>query len=80
MKTWSAGDVCWPRDYLGQDLEQEEIRSRIITWGYDSMIANLLSYTSRESIFGHAETLLGDLERLLVETKVGKAPISLPIS
>ena len=60
MKTWSKGLICWPRDLLGKDLNEV----RVVTWGYDANIANPFSPASQESIFGHANTLLGDLARL----------------
>ncbi|KFY81438.1 hypothetical protein V500_11415 [Pseudogymnoascus sp. VKM F-4518 (FW-2643)] len=60
LETWSKGLVCWPRDFLKDDIPN----ARIITWGYDSGVANALKYASKESIFGHSETLLGDIERL----------------
>jgi hypothetical protein len=59
-RTWSKGDICWPRDLLKDDISA----ARVITWGYDSDVAHLFSYASKESIFGHADTLLGDLARL----------------
>lgn len=58
--TWSKGDICWPRDLLREDMPN----NRIITWGYDSNVANANTYASAESIYGHAETLLGDLCRI----------------
>ncbi|KAF5846948.1 hypothetical protein GGP41_003228 [Bipolaris sorokiniana] len=57
VQTWSTGEYFWPNDFLSEDLEN----ARTITWGYDANIANVLSYASRESIRGHAETLLQDL-------------------
>ena len=61
LRTWSkdtsAGKICWPRDLLGQDLKN----ARIVSWGYDANVANLLSAASQASIFGHAQTLLEDL-------------------
>jgi protein SERAC1 len=61
IKTWSSkNNICWPRDLLPDDVEH----ARAITWGYDSSVANLFSYASKESIFGHADTLLNDLARL----------------
>lgn len=60
FETWSKGLVFWPRDFLKDDIPNV----RIITWGYDSGVANALKYASKESIFGHSETLLGDMERL----------------
>src|ERR1700722_13988497 len=60
MKTWSSGNVFWPRDLLKDDVKN----SRIITWGYDASVANVFTYASKESIFGHADTLLSDLARI----------------
>lgn len=60
VTTWSKGEVCWPRDLLKEEIPD----ARVITWGYDSKVANLLTYASHESIFGHAERLLADLARL----------------
>lgn len=61
IRTWSkdtsGGRVCWPRDLLGQDMKS----ARVISWGYDANVANLLSAASQASIFGHAQTLLEDL-------------------
>ncbi|KAI9758975.1 MAG: hypothetical protein M1840_003619 [Geoglossum simile] len=66
LGTWSKGVVCWPRDLLKIDIQNASYDARIITWGYDSSAANVFSYASKESIFGHAETLLEDLSRLRV--------------
>ncbi|KAI1089174.1 hypothetical protein F5B19DRAFT_388171 [Rostrohypoxylon terebratum] len=60
LKTWSKGGVFWPRDFLRDDLK----KARIVSWGYDANIANAFSYASKESLFGHANTLLNDLARL----------------
>ena len=60
MKTWSKGNVFWPRDLLKDDLKQ----ARVITWGYDASIANAFTYASKESLFGHGNTLLDDLARV----------------
>jgi hypothetical protein len=60
LKTWLSGDVFWPRDLLKDDVKN----ARVITWGYDANVANAFSYASKESIFGHADTLLNDLARL----------------
>jgi hypothetical protein len=66
LETWSKNGVCWPRDLLKTDIENIPLEARSITWGYDASIVNVFTYTSQESIFGHAETLLGDLSRLRV--------------
>jgi pimeloyl-ACP methyl ester carboxylesterase len=60
IKTWSKGDVCWPRDYLKDEIET----ARIITWGYDSSVINPVRSAAQESIFSHSENLLSDLARL----------------
>ncbi|KAK7954712.1 SERAC1 protein [Apiospora saccharicola] len=55
--TWSIGDACWPRDYLKDDIPN----SRIFTWGYDSSVLHLTKGASHATVFGHAESLLGDI-------------------
>ena len=57
IKTWSVDDVCWPRDLLPKDIAG----ARVMSWSYDSSIANLKTFSSQNSIFAHAENLLGDL-------------------
>jgi len=64
LKTWSKDGVCWPKDLLQNDLQHV----RVITWGYDASVANAFNPASKESIFGHADTLLNDLARLRVGT------------
>ena len=65
--TWSKHNVFWPRDLLAKDINDASLKCRVITWGYDASIANVFMYASQESIFGHAETLLGDLSRSRVD-------------
>ncbi|CCT65180.1 uncharacterized protein FFB20_13408 [Fusarium fujikuroi] len=65
INTWSKKDgsgtsVCWPRDLLRGNLKT----ARVISWGYDTDIANVFSRASEESLFGHAQKLLGALSRL----------------
>lgn len=60
LKTWSRDGIFWPHDLLKDDLKN----TRVITWGYDANIANAFQYASKESLFGHATTLLSDLARL----------------
>ncbi|KAK8035531.1 LipA and NB-ARC domain-containing protein [Apiospora rasikravindrae] len=52
-----SGDTCWPRHFLKDDIPN----SRIFTWGYDSSVLNLTKSASHATIFGHAESLLGDI-------------------
>jgi hypothetical protein len=60
LGTWTRNGVCWPRDILKDELKN----ARIISWGYDSTVANVRSFPSQNSIFGHAENLLSDLARI----------------
>lgn len=57
LKTWTQGDVCWPRDLLKQDIAS----SRIYTGGYDSSVLKMTKQSSQASIFGHSENLLDDI-------------------
>ena len=68
INTWSnnSGSVCWPRDLLKNDLANV----RVISWGYDSSIAKAFTFTSNESIFGHADNLLEDIAALRANEKV----------
>ena len=58
IRTWSHGDTCWPRDLLPSKLEDH---ARILTWGYDSQVANVISYSSQNTIFGHGGRLFDDI-------------------
>ncbi|PCH01344.1 Hypothetical protein PENO1_043470 [Penicillium occitanis (nom. inval.)] len=69
IETWSKDGVCWPRDLLKKDAQEASLEVRSITWGYDADIASISTEVSQESIFGHAETLLGDLSRLRKDKK-----------
>lgn len=60
FKTWSVGTVCWPKDFLGQDIEN----ARIVTWGYDPSFVNATKMASQDTIVGHAKSLLSDLSFL----------------
>lgn len=60
-------DVFWPRDLLPKAFPQ----ARIVTWGYDVQIEQLLKSTSQASIIHHSENLLSDLV-LLRKPETGK--------
>jgi hypothetical protein len=64
LGTWSKNGICWPRDLLEKDLNDV----RVVSWGYNANITNAFRAASQESIFAHAETLLGDLAQLRNET------------
>ncbi|KAK7946085.1 uncharacterized protein PG986_010406 [Apiospora aurea] len=57
--TWSRRGICWPRDLLKDDLPN----ARVLTFGWDTRIANATTPASQDSLFGHAGTLLQDLRR-----------------
>jgi len=67
VDTWSADagnpPACWPRDFLKADVKN----ARIISWGYDANIDNLLSHASQVSLFGHARSLLTQLSTLRID-------------
>jgi protein SERAC1 len=60
IKTWSIGNICWPRDLLKNDLKD----ARIISWGYDSSVLKPVKSSSQASIFGHVDNLLNDISRI----------------
>lgn len=70
-KTWSKGDICWPRDFLKKDLPNV----RIISWGYDSSVLKPIKASSQASIFSHAENLLHDICRIRNSWKAEIRPI-----
>ncbi|KAI4180178.1 MAG: hypothetical protein LQ346_007042 [Caloplaca aetnensis] len=59
-QTWSAASTLWPRDLLPDDLPH----ARVITWGYNANVLRLSAPSSQNSIFGHVNSLLLDVERL----------------
>lgn len=71
LKTWSKGDICWPRDLLKHDLKN----ARIISWGYDSSVLKPIKSSSQASIFGHVENLLNDISRVRDSLKAEIRPI-----
>jgi protein SERAC1 len=60
IDTWTVDGVCWPGDLLPHTVEE----ARILSWSYDSSIANISTFSSQNSIFAHAENLLGDLANI----------------
>ncbi|KAG8526675.1 uncharacterized protein KY384_008104 [Bacidia gigantensis] len=52
-----SNEVFWPRDLLPEALPQ----ARVMTWGYDVSLKNMLSPKSKDSVFHHAGVLLSDL-------------------
>ncbi|KAK7688526.1 hypothetical protein QCA50_008064 [Cerrena zonata] len=58
--------MFWPRDLLGKDVKN----IRIISWGYDSDVMKVFSSSSQDTIVGHAETLLTDIDSLRTDLEV----------
>ncbi len=63
-RTWSHGDVFWPKDLLGHDIS----KARVISWGYDADVVKFLSGPSQASIYGHAIALLADIAQERFDT------------
>jgi hypothetical protein len=60
-KTWTKGDICWPKDLLSK--EETLLHTRVLTFGYDANVVNFLSATSRNSLFVQSINLLNALAR-----------------
>ena len=58
-------EVYWPVDLLRHDLPA----ARILAFGYDANVTNLLGPASQNTISDHAETLVGDLAMLRAADK-----------
>jgi hypothetical protein len=63
--------IFWPKDLLPAALPTV----RIMTWGYDVDIVNLVGRTAQESIFEHANVLLSDLADSRITQEEKKRPI-----
>ena len=63
--------IFWPQDLLPIEFPQ----ARILTWGYDVQVEQLLSSVSKASLFHHAESLLSDLANLRNTTSDKSRPI-----
>ncbi|MCJ1394890.1 hypothetical protein MMC18_007770 [Xylographa bjoerkii] len=69
--TWTAENgVLWLKTLLGSDLPQ----ARVWSYGYDSS-THSRSHISRDTFYGHAQTLLGELTLERRYTKTEKLPI-----
>ncbi|KAL9092274.1 MAG: hypothetical protein Q9165_004448 [Trypethelium subeluteriae] len=64
-------NVFWPQHLLPEVFPQ----ARIVTWGYDVQIEQLLNPASRASLFHHAENLLSDLMMLRKTEVERRAPL-----
>jgi len=58
--TWTKGLVCWPQDLLAQQVPNV----RLLSWDYGASVDTWRTRASSNSLFGHAQDLLGDLERI----------------
>ncbi|KAK8122740.1 hypothetical protein PG984_011410 [Apiospora sp. TS-2023a] len=64
-ETPSSPACYWPKDLLPLDLP----RSRILTWGYDSMVTRGLQPTDKSSLFTHAKNFAFALGRVAVASR-----------
>lgn len=57
--TWTVDgeNASWPEKLLAEDIPT----ARILAFGYDADVVNLLGQSSQNSIAQHARNLLGDL-------------------
>ena len=58
--------VFWPKSLLAKDIPG----IRILTWGYDAKVDVKAEQLNRETVAGHATTLLRDIE----ENRYAKVP------
>jgi hypothetical protein len=59
--SWTApgSDFFWPKDLLPQHIAKEKVR--ILTYGYNANVDELLGNTSLDRIHHHAQTLVQKL-------------------
>lgn len=73
VQTWSAGFTLWLRDLLPDDLPH----ARAITCGSNANVLRISAPSSQNSIFGHVNSLLLDIERLRQTQEEQNRPIVL---
>jgi hypothetical protein len=76
--TWTEDEskVFWPKDLLHHDIPN----ARIMTFGYDADIVNILRPASSNSVRSYGQALLNDLALKRKRTKtVSETPKSMPI-
>ena len=64
-------EVFWPRDLLPKSFPQ----ARVLTWGYNVSLPEMLSSKSKGSVFHHAEVLLADLVKERSLSRNEKIPL-----
>jgi hypothetical protein len=66
--TWTKevgnNQICWPKDLLPTVLPNV----RVISFGYDANVVKLLEESSKNNIHDHSKDLLGDLNRVRLDT------------
>jgi hypothetical protein len=60
-KTWTKDGVCWPKELLSK--EDKLSHTRVLTFGYDANVINIMGQVSLNSLFDHSINLLHDLNR-----------------
>ena len=71
--SWRADEsgAFWPKDFLPQYLKEEKVR--ILTYGYNAAVNDLLGCQSSDRIHHHAQTLV---QGLFARRSVSSCPIS----
>ena len=64
-------EVFWPRDLLPKSFPQ----ARVLTWGYNVRLPEMMSSKSKGSVFHHAEVLLADLVKERSLSRNEKIPL-----
>lgn len=70
LSTWTSGEICWPRDLLKDDIPD----ARVLAFGFEAKVAQLLSKVSHNSFEQHAAKLSGNLGR----SRIGETEVRIP--
>jgi hypothetical protein len=60
-RTWTKDGVCWPKELLSKEEALSHIR--VLSFGYDANVVNLIGRISLNSLFDHSINLLNELAR-----------------
>jgi hypothetical protein len=61
QKTWTKDNVYWPKELLSKEETLAHIR--VLTFGYDADVINVMGQVSLNSLFDHSINLLHELDR-----------------
>jgi protein SERAC1 len=59
--TWTKDGVYWPQELLSKEVALSHIR--VLAFGYDANVANVMGRASLNSLFEHSINLLNGLSR-----------------